>query len=190
MQRDHRGRFDRAFFVCRDITEAKAREEALTADAASARQDALIDPLTGLPNRRAFDEAIIACRADVDRGDHPMMVVLDLDQLKGINDRAGHAAGDEAIRTTAQAIGERIRSDDRAFRIGGDEFAVILRGGDATAIEARLASPIPFGDDDPLVVSVGSASCGIDGTDPMDVFRIADARMYDMKRARREAEQP
>jgi diguanylate cyclase (GGDEF)-like protein/PAS domain S-box-containing protein len=190
MQRDHQGKFDRAFFVCRDITEAKARERALSESEAAARLDALIDSLTELPNRRAFDEAIIACRADVDRGDHPVMVVLDLDQLKGINDQAGHAVGDEAIRTAARAIGKRIRDTDQAFRIGGDEFAVILRGGNAAAIEARLASPIPFGDEEPLEVSVGSASCGIDGTDPMDVFRVADERMYNVKRARRATRQP
>jgi diguanylate cyclase (GGDEF)-like protein/PAS domain S-box-containing protein len=187
MQRDLHGAFARAFVVAHDVTEARLRELALTETAAAARQEALVDPLTGLPNRRAFDEAMIACRADCEAGAHPVLVVVDLDQLKAINDRAGHTAGDEAIRATARAISERIRGDDQAFRIGGDEFAIILQGGSPQGIEARLLREIPVEGVGTVRLSVGSAVCGTDGDDPAEVFREADRRMYAVKRERRES---
>ncbi|MEX2032844.1 MAG: PAS domain S-box protein, partial [Dehalococcoidia bacterium] len=104
MQRDLHGAFARAFVVAHDVTEARLREHALAESAAAARQEALVDPLTGLPNRRAFDEAMIECRAACESGAHPVLVVVDLDQLKAINDRAGHTVGDEAIRATAGQV--------------------------------------------------------------------------------------
>lgn len=187
MHRDIHGAFSGAFIVARDVTQSKERERELTESAATARQAALVDPLTGLPNRRAFDEAMIVCREDANRGGHPVLIVVDVDQLKSINDQRGHAAGDEAIRATARAISDRIREGDQAFRIGGDEFAIVLQGGSPDAIQARLLAAIPIEGGIPLQISVGSAVCGIDGDDPSEVFRVADRRMYAMKQARRSA---
>lgn len=180
------GRFGTSWIVARDITAVKEREQALTAMATEARQQALLDPLTGLGNRRAFDEALLACRAQESPGRHAIIVVMDLDRLKSVNDEAGHVAGDEALRATALAVQQRIRAGDRAFRIGGDEFAIIAYGTEPGPLEARLARAITFRDSLPaLLASVGSATVGVDSDDPVEAFRLADLRMYEMKRNER-----
>ncbi|PKN83043.1 MAG: hypothetical protein CVU47_00705 [Chloroflexi bacterium HGW-Chloroflexi-9] len=177
------GRFGTSWIVARDITAVKERERALTEMATEARQQALLDPLTGLGNRRAFDEALLACREQESPGRHAIIVVVDLDRLKAVNDEAGHAAGDEALRATAIAVQERIRAGDQAFRIGGDEFAIIAYGTEPGPLEARLARAITFRDSMPaLFASVGSATVGVDSDDPVEAYRIADLRMYEMKR--------
>jgi len=108
---------------------------------------------------------------------------MDVDRLKSVNDEAGHVAGDEALRATALAVQQRIRAGDRAFRIGGDEFAIIAYGTESGPLEARLAGAITFHDSMPaLLASVGSATVGVDSDDPVEAFRIADLRMYEMKR--------
>jgi diguanylate cyclase (GGDEF)-like protein len=95
------------------------------------------DPLTGLPNRRAWDETVIRelARARRDRTEL-CIAVLDIDQLKLVNDRSGHAAGDELLRATAARWLSALRASDYLARIGGDEFAVLLP--DCPADEARL----------------------------------------------------
>jgi len=186
MQRDATGAFARSWVVARDVTRERESAERLAQDATEARQIAFTDPLTGLANRRAFDDALINCIEAVRSGKKPIIVVIDLDQLKNINDTSGHQVGDEAIRTVARAITDRIRGEDAAFRIGGDEFAVIVQGGNPDAITKRMGAAIPFQPlAEELLVSVGTATCGIDADDPQEVFRIADARMFEMKRARR-----
>lgn len=177
------GRFGTSWIVARDITAVKEREQALTELATEARQQALLDPLTGLGNRRAFDEALLTCRGQESPGRHAIIVVMDLDRLKSVNDEAGHIAGDEALRATAVAVQQRIRAGDRAFRIGGDEFAIIGYGTEPGPLEARLARAITFRTSmPPLLASVGSATVGVDSDDPVEAFRIADLRMYEMKR--------
>ena len=185
MQRDAAGAFARAWVVARDVTRERESAERLAQDATEARQIAFTDPLTGLANRRAFDDALLGCTEAVRNGRQPIIVVIDLDQLKVINDTSGHQVGDEAIRTVARALTERIRANDQAFRIGGDEFALIIHGSASSTIEARLAQPIPFRKPfGSLTISVGSATCGVDTHDPARAFRIADARMFQVKHAR------
>ena len=92
-------------------------------------QIAVTDPLTGLRNHRAFQEDLARELQRVGRTGVPMaLVMLDLDGLKAINDRLGHQAGDERIQALAEAIGDSRRATDVGYRIGGDEFAVILPG--------------------------------------------------------------
>ena len=90
---------------------------------------ALHDPLTGLPNRRAFErtleETVAASRRAGDRG---ALCFVDLDHFKEVNDSAGHAAGDALLRVVADIFRQRLRGEDFVCRIGGDEFALILRG--------------------------------------------------------------
>jgi diguanylate cyclase (GGDEF)-like protein len=101
-----------------------------------ARLDALLDGLTGLGNHRAFqeelDSRIAAARAE---GASLALLMLDVDDLKKMNDDHGHAAGDQALRTVAQILRANLRPTDRAYRIGGDEFAVLLPGGDVDSAE-------------------------------------------------------
>jgi diguanylate cyclase (GGDEF)-like protein len=90
---------------------------------------AMHDPLTGLPNRRAFEHALDASIGASRRfGDRDTLCFIDLDRFKIVNDTCGHAAGDELLRRIADLIRHWVRADDLLCRIGGDEFALILRG--------------------------------------------------------------
>ena len=90
---------------------------------------AMHDPLTGLPNRRAFEQALESSVNGSRRaGDRDTLCFIDLDRFKIVNDTCGHAAGDELLRRIARMIRQRVRGDDLLCRIGGDEFALILHG--------------------------------------------------------------
>jgi diguanylate cyclase (GGDEF)-like protein len=99
-----------------------------------ARELALRDQLTGLYNRRFFDESLTDALARGRRaGSSVALLVIDLDGLKQINDSGGHVAGDVALRSAAEALRQCVRAGDLPCRLGGDEFAVILPGADAAA---------------------------------------------------------
>jgi diguanylate cyclase (GGDEF)-like protein len=96
------------------------------------------DALTGLPNRRAFEERLPVELSRFSRSGRPLsLVLLDLDGFKGVNDRLGHPAGDEALREIARIL-QNSRLADDCFRIGGDEFAILMPG--TTAEEAEIAA--------------------------------------------------
>jgi diguanylate cyclase (GGDEF)-like protein len=146
------------------------------------------DPLTGCPTRRAL-------RAWFERweGGEPVSVVLvDVDELKRINDHHGHAAGDEALRLVAGVLKQSIRPGDLVVRWGGDEFVAVLRGAGHDAAKRRFTGLIggleeataDFPYPEPLRVNWGVSSC----VAPSDISRAlaeADERMYAMKRRRR-----
>jgi len=99
-----------------------------------ARLASLLDGLTGLGNHRAFQEALDSEIADARRdGGSLALLMIDVDDLKLTNDRRGHMAGDEVLRAVAQIMRANLRRSDRAFRIGGDEFALLLPGCDLDA---------------------------------------------------------
>jgi diguanylate cyclase (GGDEF)-like protein len=148
---------------------------------------ALVDELTGLANRRAFmavSEQLL--RVAERAGETALLVYADLDGLKSINDRGGHAAGDEALRQAAQLLGETFRKADLVARIGGDEFCVLLSGraADAKVSIDRLRDAVsapspglpPLGFP-PLGLSLGLAE-GSPGCTIDDLIRQADAAMY------------
>lgn len=111
--------------------------------------EALLDALTGIANRRQFDRDLTHLRP----GD--ALLLLDVDHFKRINDTHGHDVGDAALREIAQRLAETLRRGDRAYRYGGEEFAVILRGvgaGHVHAVAERLRA------------SVGSAALGCTGS--------------------------
>jgi diguanylate cyclase (GGDEF)-like protein len=104
----------------------------------SEARDSRRDALTGLPNRRAFEERLPIELARAARSDRPLaLVLLDLDGFKGVNDRLGHPAGDEVLRAVARILDESRAADD-CFRIGGDEFAILMP--ETEAIHARTAA--------------------------------------------------
>jgi diguanylate cyclase (GGDEF)-like protein len=143
------------------------------------------DPLTNLLNRRSFVQHLDAEVARSRRYTRPLaLVIFDLDELKTLNDTQGHAAGDEAIKRVADVLRATIRIGDNAFRIGGDEFAVILAEAserDAHAAAQRIAGELEF------AASFGVAVCGA-SCDAGTLLREADDAMYRMKR-RRQAEE-
>jgi diguanylate cyclase (GGDEF)-like protein/PAS domain S-box-containing protein len=120
-QLDHHGRFS-SVVSTRDVTEREALQEQL-------RFQALHDPLTGLINRRGFEERLhqLLEQARQDGAEHALCYI-DLDQFKLINDSCGHAAGDELLRQLPQALLPLIGPQDTLARLGGDEFGVLLHG--------------------------------------------------------------
>jgi len=101
-------------------------------------RDSRSDALTGLPNRRAFEERLPVELARFSRGGQPLsLCLLDLDGFKGVNDRLGHPAGDAVLQQVARILGISRVADD-CFRIGGDEFAILMPG--TTEEEATIAA--------------------------------------------------
>jgi len=143
------------------------------------------DPLTRLPNRRAFVRQLQAETARSKRYGNPFSLVLcDLDQFKELNDRAGHLVGDDELVRFASRLTDAIRRSDFAYRIGGDEFALILveaTDGDARRAIDRVRSTMSGGTVD-LPASFGVAVFeSRESSD--DLFRRADVAMYEAKRS-------
>ena len=144
------------------------------------RELARTDPLTGLPNRRAWDERLDIEMARSRRSGHPLTVaMLDLDRFKAYNDTHGHQAGDRLLADTAAAWRELLRASDLLCRLGGDEFALLLPDCDpkqATEIIARLQGVL-----DPAVgCSAGVAGWDHD-EDPESLIARADSALYEQK---------
>jgi diguanylate cyclase (GGDEF)-like protein/PAS domain S-box-containing protein len=184
---DDDGRVIGSVSQIRDITHHKAIEAEL-------EQAAKTDTLTGIGNRRAFDEMIDQRIADVRAGrGHGCCAILDLDFFKLVNDRYGHDAGDRVLRTFADVAAASIREDDLIARLGGEEFGLILWSADlseAHAVCERLRREI---EDLSIATRAGSAigvtfSGGlaqiVDGTRD-DIVRQADEALYRAKNSGR-----
>ena len=111
-----------------DVLEGARMSDFAHAAERSALVLAQTDHLTGLVNRRGWDVAIAQARESLESyGDHMSVVMMDLDQLKQVNDTEGHGAGDELLRRVGRVVTGLVRRDDVVARIGGDEFGVLLR---------------------------------------------------------------
>jgi len=161
------------------------------------RRTSLTDPLTGIANRRA-----LLARAEYEVGRHARLghsfalVMLDLDGFKGLNDRFGHAAGDDLLREVAAALTQTIRSQDTAARIGGDEFCVLApetTGPGIEQLQARLrdaVAGVTVGIE-AVRASLGTAAFPADGRRAEDLLHAADHRLLAAKRELpRERRQP
>jgi diguanylate cyclase (GGDEF)-like protein len=148
-----------------------------------ARHSADHDPLTNIANRRHFDTALSTAAVQSARyGWAFTLVLVDLDGFKAVNDRLGHAVGDDLLRSFGWALRRSVRSGDTTARMGGDEFAIILanaEGSEVMAFTERLRSLLVSLPE--LDFSVGTASSPRDSTDPAELYRIADARLYEKK---------
>lgn len=157
----------------------------------AALREALEDPLTGVGNRRALEDALRQARLQDVTEEHPTsLLLLDLDAFKSINDRHGHTVGDTVLRSAASAIRQAARAEDTVARLGGDEFVVLARGTDeeaGTRLAERVAEAVNGLEvllpDGPLRLgaSVGVRTTGRDLTLD-DLLDAADAAMYDVKR--------
>ena len=155
-----------------------------------ARLTALLDPLTGLGNHRAFQEEFARTVSDAqEAGTSLALLILDLDDLKRINDERGHAGGDDALAAMGRLLVTSTRHADRAFRIGGDEFAVLMPNTDAMAafaIARRLLAAAVETTDDRMIpelsFSGGIARLAPETGDSGQLFRQADAALYWCKR--------
>jgi diguanylate cyclase (GGDEF)-like protein/PAS domain S-box-containing protein len=152
---------------------------------------ALHDMLTGLPNRVLLAEniryAIEECR---ENGDGAALLLVDLDRFKVINDTRGHQAGDTLLRQVAERISTNLKPSCFAARIGGDEFAIILRNvkdvddvsSQCVQLLSKIGRPYRIGDSEQLVgASIGVAMILSDGGSADELLRVADLAMYEAK---------
>jgi diguanylate cyclase (GGDEF)-like protein len=176
------------------MEDAKREVDDANAELAAAhdelRSASLYDALTGSLNRTAFNEGV---GLDVATHTYGAVVVLDLDNLKVVNDTHGHAAGDRLLRGLVQTLRAALRPTDRVYRWGGDEFLVVMPGADAEGVRARVeevvarAEPVVvngWSEPIPLLASVGVADYPAAERLPFAIERADDA-MYEEKKRRR-----
>jgi len=178
------------------VAALEAERDQLVEMYGRARLDSLLDALTGLGNHRAFQEELARQLEGARRHGTPLSLLLvDIDDLKKANDERGHAAGDELLAAVGQIAGAVLRRGDRAFRVGGDEFAILLPMSDVDsglAVGRRmLASALGGGDPGhpipPFSVSIGVSAFPAPSAKGQQLYRDADAALYWCKRHGRTA---
>ncbi|MEK8051406.1 diguanylate cyclase [Ideonella sp. DXS22W] len=153
---------------------------------AELREQTLRDPLTGLHNRRALGQRFAHERQHQQATAQPLtLVLLDVDHFKRVNDSHGHAMGDAVLQALGGVLTEGLRASDSVFRIGGEEFALLLPGADATqallrvqALRERAAALDVPPDDGRVRFSAGIATCERGTLSLDDLLRRADAALY------------
>ncbi len=174
----------------RQINDLRERRTMLEIEAASLRSEVLTDPLTQLLNRRAFDQNLEHAIHQWERHKRPFVLILgDLDHFKLINDRFGHGTGDEVLKSLTALIRQSLRKSDLAFRIGGEEFAVLLtetnlKVGESVAEKLRRRIEA-----EPLIMDGGqsitsSMSFGVGAPGPSgykSLFVAVDKALYQAK---------
>ena len=176
------------------MTAVRLQRLAMRDEEERAQRLARADPLTGMGNRRAFDEALESEIARASRAHSTMTVaLLDIDGFKALNDRYGHLEGDRLLRLTAAAVERALRAGDRGFRWGGDEFALLLPDTPYLGAEealARVAAGIMASCSAPdgraLTISWGIAELTSEAT-PSEMFGQADLALMAHKRERAQA---
>jgi len=171
-----------------DITERKETENRI-------QRLALEDPLTGLANRRAFAETL---RSSISRATRhnssTALLIVDLDEFKPLNDELGHDQGDIILQAVAERLKLGVRAGDFVFRLGGDEFGVIVDGiavpGTAEAVADRIITEVqkPFsldGREIRLNLSIGISVYPRDGADEQSLYKNADLALYRAKKSGR-----
>jgi len=167
--------------LCWDVTERRRHERRLAFMAGH-------DPLTGLANRRAFEEALDRAASRAARGAVSAVLMIDMDHLKSFNDALGHLHGDQALVNLAMLLRSHLRAGDLPARLGGDEFAVLLEdtgleGAFEIAERIRLAAAdefVPGAREHMLGVSAGIAAFE-NGAEASEIVDRADAALYRAK---------
>ncbi len=188
--------------ACAGLTlTLQALKRRLVAAERAQRRMAHADPLTGLANRRGFDLALeraIAAAGAPERArrardpDRVALLLIDVDDFKGINDGYGHRAGDAVLRALADGLRSAVRPQDCAARFGGDELAIVAVGAGqdgarrlADAVRSAAATVRPAADAPAISVTITWAVFPDDGGDAEGLFAVVDAALHDGKRARR-----
>jgi diguanylate cyclase (GGDEF)-like protein len=152
----------------------------------SAEMDAMVDELTGISNRKAFDRRLdLEWRRAARYGRSLGLMVMDLDGFKQVNDLKGHAAGDRVLHDVAQALDKRMRDTDLVARIGGDEFAVICPEtgiNELMTIRRQLSEQTTRELKDVVGLSIGVAEYVPSDDDATSILARADESMYRVKR--------
>lgn len=191
---DEKARLTHYVATLNDITESKAAEQEI-------HQLAFYDPLTGLANRRLFLDRMAAALKDSERhAQHGVLLFIDLDNFKQVNDTLGHYAGDQLLRNMARELSQMLRDTDTLARLGGDEFAVLIHTLDRDVEQAaRLAENIalklltairrPIDINNETVLVTGSIGItlmdnSVDGVD--DYLQQADMALFQAKEAGRD----
>jgi diguanylate cyclase (GGDEF)-like protein len=167
-------------------------QEALVRRSRQLESDSRSDPLTGVANRRALDEALRRRATGAWPAESPTtLVVVDIDNFKQINDRCGHLTGDEVLRRVARLLRQQVRDGDICARFGGDEFVLVLTATLAEALEVtgRLADAVAryawsaLAPDLSVTVTCGLAERTAEHT-AASLFAAADADLLAAKRDR------
>jgi diguanylate cyclase (GGDEF)-like protein len=140
-------------------------------------EDATVDALTGLPNRRMLGRALGRIRSD------DTLIIIDLDHFKAVNDTYGHQEGDQVLRSFGQTLNSIVRATDRVGRYGGEEFVVILEGNGAEVFLERLRTVWTQNRPRQITFSAGVAPAL---PDPRRAFEAADRAMYRAKHGGRD----
>lgn len=186
--RDAAGNLTHYVGVFTDISSLKAH-------AAELERLAHFDPLTGVPNRRLLNDRLVRAVARARRSNKLLAVCyLDLDGFKPINDRHGHATGDQLLVEVTRRLHNTLREEDTLARIGGDEFVLLLGGISSIAeshaaldrVLAETSTPVKLGDETVSVsTSIGVTLFPLDDSDAETLLRHADMAMYEAKQAGR-----
>ncbi len=147
------------------------------------------DALTGVGNRRSLEERLeLALHEAVADGRDLVVLLCDLDNLKELNDSAGHQSGDDALRRVAEALLAEAEEPGAVYRLGGDEFCLVLPDGGlerGKLVGERVITRLAEGEGRPVSVSCGVAALSMGATKPADLLRAADTAQYTAKRTGR-----
>jgi diguanylate cyclase (GGDEF)-like protein len=177
--------------VLRDIDLITRENARLRELYGRAREDALLDGMTGLGNHRGFQEELVRQLDQAERtGSALALLLIDVDDLKRVNDERGHASGDRLLVAFGEVARASLRRNDRAFRVGGDEFAILLPGSDLdsglTIARRLLAGALKGGDPshpvEPFSLSIGVSAYPAPSNQGSQLYRHADAALYWCKR--------
>ena len=183
---DEHGQVESVLSIARDISARKNKELRLVSEA-------MTDPLTGLPNRRAFKAAIDRRMSDWDDDQQVCIAVFDIDRFKQVNDQYGHDAGDAVLRTFAEVVRRVVRDSDSIARIGGEEFAVLFP---STAVpqallicdrlRTEMAKTMTYVGDKSIRVTVSGGVALLGRRGPDFALKQADLALYTAKRGGRD----
>ncbi len=200
-------------YIVKDETTPELIEEAvlgaITAKADARRQfeqsvllerQAMTDELTELGNRRHFEETMKNALDDAGRKENALaLLAIDLNGFKQVNDTFGHGAGDDVLRQVGERLRRSVREGDTAFRLGGDEFTVVMTNDVSPTTAQRLADRLTIVISEPFDLATGSVTVGgsvgvshvpQDGTDIASLLEAADRRMYVSKARARDLPKP